>query len=121
MSDRPRAPELPAHFAWLNTDRPLSFARELQGQVVLLDFWTFCCINCMHVLPDLAYLEKKFPKELVVIGVHSAKFDNERESGNIRKAIVRYEIEHPVINDARMTVWQKFQVSSWPTLVLIDP
>src|SRR5262249_8499383 len=75
----------------------------------------------MHVLPDLAYLEKKFDKELVVIGVHSAKFDNERESGNIRKAILRYEIAHPVINDAKMTVWRKFEVSSWPTLVLIDP
>lgn len=114
------SPDLDGGIEWLNTSDKISL-KDLRGKVVLLDFWTFCCINCMHVLPDLAYLEKKFDKELVVIGVHSAKFDNERESGNIRKAILRYEIAHPVINDAKMTVWRKFEVSSWPTLVLIDP
>jgi sugar lactone lactonase YvrE len=93
----------------------------LRGKVVLLDFWTFCCINCMHVLPDLAFLEKKYDKQLVVIGVHSAKFANEKETENIRRAIVRYEIAHPVINDSDMLVWQKFGVNSWPSLVLIDP
>jgi thiol-disulfide isomerase/thioredoxin/sugar lactone lactonase YvrE len=105
---------------WLNTDGDISL-KDLRGKVVLLDFWTFCCINCMHILPDLKYLEHKYKKQLVVIGVHSAKFENEKESENIRRAIVRYEIEHPVINDANMTVWRKFGVSSWPTLVLIDP
>ena len=114
------APELDGGIEWLNSAGPISM-KELKGKVVLLDFWTFCCINCMHVLPDLAYLEKKFSKELVVIGVHSAKFDNERETGNIRKAILRYEIQHPVVNDARMTIWRTFSVNSWPTLVLIDP
>lgn len=114
------SPDLDGGVEWLNTSGEISL-KDLRGKVVLLDFWTFCCINCMHVLPDLAYLEKKFDKELVVIGVHSAKFDNERETGNIRKAILRYEIAHPVINDAKMTVWRKFEVSSWPTLVLIDP
>jgi len=105
---------------WLNTSGEINL-KDLRGKVVLLDFWTYCCINCIHVLPDLKYLEKKFGKELVVIGVHSAKFDNEKESGNIRKAILRYEIEHPVINDAKMTVWRKFGVNSWPSMVLIDP
>ncbi|HID20935.1 MAG TPA: redoxin domain-containing protein, partial [Planctomycetaceae bacterium] len=62
---------------WLNTSRELSL-HELRGKVVLLDFWTYCCINCMHVLPDLKYLEKKYAKQLVVIGVHSAKFENEK-------------------------------------------
>jgi sugar lactone lactonase YvrE len=118
--DRFPSPDLDGGIEWLNTSGEISL-KDLRGKVVVLDFWTFCCINCMHVLPDLAYLEKKFDKELVVIGVHSAKFDNERESGNIRKAILRYEIAHPVINDAKMIVWRKFQVSSWPTLVLIDP
>jgi thiol-disulfide isomerase/thioredoxin/sugar lactone lactonase YvrE len=114
------APDFPAGIEWLNTDRPLSL-RELRGKVVLLDFWTYCCINCMHVIPDLKKLEQKYANELVVIGVHSAKFAGERETGNIRQAILRYEIEHPVVNDKDMTVWQQFAVRAWPTLILIDP
>ena len=114
------APELDGGVEWLNTSGPISM-KDLRGKIVLLDFWTFCCINCMHVLPDLDFLEKKYGKEIVVIGVHSAKFDNEKETGNIRKAILRYEIEHPVINDANMIVWRKFQVRAWPSLVLVDP
>ena len=118
--NRHPAPELEGGVEWLNSAGPISL-KDLRGKVVLIDFWTFCCINCMHVLPDLAYLEKKYPNELVVVGVHSAKFDNEKETGNIRKAILRYEIEHPVVNDANMTIWQKFGVNSWPTVVLLDP
>lgn len=114
------APDLDGGVEWLNTSGEINL-KDLRGKIVLLDFWTYCCINCMHILPDLAFLEKKYPNELVVIGVHSAKFDNEKESGNIRKAIVRYEIEHPVINDADMVVWRKFEASSWPTFALIDP
>ncbi|HUQ70179.1 MAG TPA: thioredoxin-like domain-containing protein [Planctomycetaceae bacterium] len=119
--NRVPAVELEGGVEWLNTAGPISLKEDLRGKVVLLDFWTFCCINCMHVLPDLAYLEEKYPNELVVIGVHSAKFDNEKETSNIRKAILRYEIAHPVINDAEMVVWRKFAVRAWPTLVLIDP
>lgn len=114
------APSLDGGVEWLNTKEPLSL-KDLRGKVVVLDFWTFCCINCIHVIPDLKYLEKKYPNELVVIGVHSAKFDNEKETGNIRKAILRYEIAHPVVNDANMTLWRKFEIRSWPSLVLIDP
>ena len=114
------APGLEGGAGWLNTSGEITL-KDLRGKIVLLDFWTYCCINCMHVLPDLAYLEKKFDKEIVVIGVHSAKFDNEKETENIRRAILRYEIEHPVINDSSMTVWRKFGVHSWPTLVLLDP
>ncbi|MFN0056558.1 MAG: thioredoxin-like domain-containing protein [Planctomycetales bacterium] len=115
-----KAPDLDGGTGWLNTAGEITL-KDLRGKVVLLDFWTYCCINCMHVLPDLKYLEQKFDKQLVVIGVHSAKFENEKESDNIRRAIMRYEIEHPVINDSEMTVWRKFDVRSWPTLVLIDP
>ena len=118
--NRHPSPELEGGVEWLNTGGPISI-KDLRGKIVLIDFWTFCCINCMHVLPDLAYLEKKYPKELVVIGVHSAKFDNEKETGNIRKAILRYEIEHPVVNDADMIIWRKFGVNSWPSLVVVDP
>ncbi len=114
------APELTGGAAWLNVPKPLTLA-DLKGKVVLLDFWTYCCINCMHIIPDLKKLEAKYPKELVVIGVHSAKHRNERESENIRQAILRYEIEHPVINDSDFALWQAYGVRAWPTLVLIDP
>jgi DNA-binding beta-propeller fold protein YncE len=105
---------------WVNTPAPLALA-DLRGRYVLLDFWTFCCINCMHVLPELNKLEHAFPNELVVIGVHSAKFQGERVTDNIREAVLRYEIEHPVVNDAKMQIWGTYGARSWPTLVLIDP
>ena len=113
-----RASEFPANLDWLNTDRPLSM-QELKGKVVLLDFWTYCCINCIHVLPDLKRLEHEFPNELVVVGVHSAKFTAEQETKNITQAILRYEIEHPVINDNQMILWREYEVRSWPTPVYI--
>ncbi len=114
------APELDGGTAWLNTAQPIKL-KDLKGKIVLLDFWTLCCINCIHTLPDLAKLEKKYPKELVVIGVHTAKFDNEKDTASIRKAILRYEITHPVVNDAEQKIWEAYAVRSWPTLVLIDP
>jgi thiol-disulfide isomerase/thioredoxin len=117
---RVRAPELTGGRSWLNTDKPLSLA-ALKGKVVLLDFWTYGCINCIHIIPDLKRLEAKYPNQLVVIGVHSAKFDNERETENIRRIIMRYEIEHPVVNDADMKIWDNYAVRAWPTRILIDP
>lgn len=117
---RVRAPEIIGGKGWLNTDKPLSIA-ALKGKFILLDFWTYGCINCIHIIPDLKKLEAKYPNELVVIGVHSAKFQNEKETENIRKIILRYEIEHPVYNDAEFTVWESYGVRAWPTQVLIDP
>src|SRR5687768_14709476 len=105
---------------WVNTAAPISLA-DLRGRFVLLDFWTYCCINCMHVLPELKKLEHAYPNELVVIGIHSAKFEGEQVSDNIREAALRYEIEHPVVNDAEMAIWRRYGARSWPTLVLIDP
>lgn len=119
-SDRIRAPELNGARGWLNTDKPLTLS-ALRGKVVLLDFWTYGCINCMHIIPDLKRLERKYPNELVVIGVHSAKFANEKETENIRRIILRYEIEHPVINDADFAIWNAYAVNAWPTRYLIDP
>ena len=117
---RVRAPEIQGGRGWLNTDKPLSLA-ALKGKVVLLDFWTYGCINCIHIIPDLKKLEAKYANELVVIGVHSAKFQNEKETENIRRIILRYEIEHPVYNDSEFAVWQSYGVRAWPTQVLIDP
>ncbi|KAG6555690.1 hypothetical protein Mapa_002927 [Marchantia paleacea] len=106
---------------WLNSP-PLRLQSDLRGKLVLLDFWTYCCINCMHVLPDLAYLEKKFKGQpFTVIGVHSAKFDNEKDSNAIRNAVLRYDVTHPVVNDGEMTMWRQLGVSSWPTLALVGP
>ncbi|MCG6135653.1 MAG: redoxin domain-containing protein [Nostoc sp. LLA-1] len=120
MTPRVRAPELPQNYTWLNTDKPLSL-KQLKGRVVILDFWTYCCINCLHILPDLKYLEQKYQDSLTVIGVHSAKFDNEKEIENIRQAILRYDIEHPVLVDSNFRIWQEYAVRAWPTLMIIDP
>jgi thiol-disulfide isomerase/thioredoxin/sugar lactone lactonase YvrE len=115
-----KAEELDGGSAWLNTAGPVRL-KDLRGKFVVLDFWTYCCINCIHTLPDLAKLEKKYANQLVVIGVHSAKFDNEKDSAAIRKAVLRYEISHPVVNDSEMKIWRRYHIRSWPTLVLIDP
>ena len=115
-----RAPELTGGKGWLNTDKPLSIA-GLKGKIILLDFWTYGCINCIHIIPDLKKLEAKYQKELVVIGVHSAKFDNEKDTENIRKIVLRYNIEHPVVNDADFKIWEAYAIKAWPGLVVIDP
>ncbi|HEY6804170.1 MAG TPA: thioredoxin-like domain-containing protein [Pyrinomonadaceae bacterium] len=117
---RVRAPEITGGRGWLNTDKPLSIA-ALKGKFILLDFWTYGCINCIHIIPDLKKLEAKYANQLVVIGIHSAKFKNEQETENIRRIILRYEIEHPVYNDADFNVWQSYAVNAWPTQYLIDP
>jgi DNA-binding beta-propeller fold protein YncE len=106
--------------AWINTDNPIK-SDDLKGRVVLLDFWTLCCINCIHTIPDLAKLEAKYPGVLVVVGVHTPKFPNEKKTASIQKAVMRYQVKHPVVNDAEGIIWRRFRVNSWPTLVLIDP
>ncbi|CAL8471539.1 g11081 [Coccomyxa elongata] len=114
-------PEFPAGAQWFNAP-PLKLARELRGKVVVLDFWTYCCINCMHVLPELAALERKYAgRPVAVVGVHSAKFDNEKDNEAIRNAVLRYDVSHPVVNDARMVLWRDLGVASWPTLVIVSP
>ncbi|MBD3255026.1 MAG: redoxin domain-containing protein, partial [Candidatus Lokiarchaeota archaeon] len=115
------AVEFPEDKEWLNTQEALTL-EKLKGQVVLLDFWTYCCINCIHVLDDLKYLEDKYQKEpFVIIGVHSAKFKNEKDKTNIRSALARYEIRHPVLIDNEMKLWKKYKISAWPSFVLIGP
>jgi len=106
--------------SWLNTSRPLT-VEDLKGRIILVDFWTYCCINCMHIIPELQELEKTYGDKITIIGVHSAKFQNERDSANIRAAILRYGIEHPVVNDGNFYIWKKFGIHAWPTLMLINP
>ena len=115
-----RAPEFPAGMQWLNTDKPLTMA-DLRGKIVLLDFWTYCCINCIHIIPELHKLEEQFPDSLVVIGVHAPKYSAEQITDNIRQAILRYDIRHPVVNDKNHDIWDSYAVSAWPTIALVSP
>ncbi len=114
------APSLDGAVDWLNVAAPVSI-EQLRGKVAILDFWTYGCVNCLHVLRDLKTLEQRFPDELVVIGVHSAKFANEKATENLRRILVRYEIEHPVANDANLEIWRRYGAQAWPTRVIIDP
>ncbi len=117
---RVRAPELTGRGGWLNTSEPLSLTR-LRGKVVLLDFWTFCCANCLHVLDELRPLEEKYRDVLVVVGVHSPKFAHETEHEAVAAAVDRYEVHHPVLDDPDLDLWRQYAVRAWPTLVVIDP
>jgi thiol-disulfide isomerase/thioredoxin len=115
------APDFPQDLEWINTGGKRLSLAQLRGKVVLLDFWTFGCINCLHVIPDLERLEASYPRELVVIGVHSAKFENEGRTEAIRKVAQRYELKHPILNDHEFEVWRSYGANAWPTFALIDP
>lgn len=113
-----------AGLEWFNVSRALTHAQDLKGRISVLDFFTYCCINCMHILPDLEALEEQHPPEqgeVLVVGVHSAKFENERVSANILAAIERYHIHHPVVNDAEAKMWTQLGIACWPTLLILDP
>ncbi|EHB09741.1 NHL repeat-containing protein 2 [Heterocephalus glaber] len=116
-------PEFPEGLEWLNTEEPISVYKDLRGKVVILDFFSYCCINCIHLLPDLHELEHTYSDKdgLLIVGVHSAKFPNEKVLDNITSAVLRYNITHPVVNDADASLWQDLEVSCWPTLVILGP
>ncbi|MEU6799709.1 thioredoxin-like domain-containing protein [Streptomyces neyagawaensis] len=118
---RVRAPELTGKGGWLNTGGRQYTLADLRGRIVLLDFWTFCCINCLHVLDELRELEEKHRDTVVVIGVHSPKFAHEAEHAAVVDAVERYGVEHPVLDDPELATWKQYAVRAWPTLVVIDP
>ncbi|MCW6160033.1 MAG: redoxin domain-containing protein [Candidatus Micrarchaeales archaeon] len=116
-----KAPEFPKDFNWINTTEPLSLL-GLRGHIVILDFWTYGCINCIHMVPILEKLQEAFKDQpVIVIGVHSAKFANEQKAENIAEAVKRYEITHPVVVDEKMQIWKSYGINAWPTLVIIGP
>lgn len=116
-----RAPAFPTNLDWINTGGE-SLARDaLRGRIVLLDFWSYGCINCQHVLPQLRELERRFANEVTVIGVHSGKYAAERETDRIRAAARRLGVAHPIVNDRQYRIWRSFAVRAWPTLVFVDP
>ncbi|MEU9797558.1 NHL domain-containing thioredoxin family protein [Streptomyces sp. NPDC051000] len=120
-SARLRAPELIGKGGWLNTGgKELSLA-DLRGRIAVLDFWTFCCVNCLHVLDELRELEEKHRDTLVIIGVHSPKFVHEAEHSAVVDAVERYGVHHPVLDDPELATWKQYAVRAWPTLVVIDP
>ncbi|WP_129337879.1 NHL domain-containing thioredoxin family protein [Cellulomonas endophytica] len=115
-----RASELVGR-GWLNTGgRDLRLA-DLRGKVVVLDFWTFCCINCLHVLDELRALEERHRDVLVVVGVHSPKFVHEADPVALAAAVERYEVRHPVLDDPGLVTWGAYTARAWPTLVVVDP
>jgi len=105
---------------WLNTGGAELDLETLRGKIVLLDFWTFCCVNCLHVLDELRPLKEKFADELVVIGVHSPKFEFEKDAEALAANIERYEVTHPVIDDPELETWTAYGARAWPTLMLLD-
>jgi len=120
-SKYPRIPDFKSEYSWFNVSTPVTMDR-LEGQVTLLDFFTYCCINCMHILPDLERLEEKWGRKgLVVVGVHSAKFENEKVGEHLGHAIARYNIRHPVCNDSQATMWSTLGVTCWPTQLVLGP
>jgi thiol-disulfide isomerase/thioredoxin len=120
VTARVRAPELRGR-GWLNTGGTAYSISELRGRFVLLDFWTFCCVNCLHVIDELRRVEEKYAEELVVVGVHSPKFVHEADPDALKAAVERYEVHHPVLDDPELVTWQAYTARAWPTLVLVDP
>jgi sugar lactone lactonase YvrE/thiol-disulfide isomerase/thioredoxin len=117
---RVRAPELSGAGGWINTTFPLSLA-ALSGKVVVLHFWTYCCVNCLRVLDELRPLEQRFADVLVVVGVHSPKFPREHDHRAVESAVLRHRVGHPVLDDPDLSTWHQYGVRGWPTLVVIDP
>src|ERR1700757_2391200 len=118
---RVRAPELIGKGGWLNTGGKELTLSGLRGRIVILDFWTFCCINCLHVLDELRPLEERYADVLVVIGVHSPKFEHEKDPAAVKAAVERYAVTHPVLDDPAMLTWREYTAKAWPTLAVVDP
>ncbi|MER7575611.1 NHL domain-containing thioredoxin family protein [Streptomyces sp. NPDC126514] len=118
---RVRAPELTGRGGWINTGGKDLRLADFRGRVLILDFWTFCCINCLHVIDELRSLERRHPDTVVVVGVHSPKFVHEAEHRAVVDAVERYGVEHPVLDDPDLATWKQYAVRAWPTLVVIDP
>lgn len=120
ISGSEKAIEFPANLEWLNTSEPV-FLRDLRGKIVLIDFWTYGCINCLHNFPELQKIQAEYPDVLAIVGIHSGKFQTERDSESISRIVDRFGLEHPVANDSNFDVWDAWGVYAWPTLALIDP
>ncbi len=113
------APDFSGIEAWINSP-PLSMA-GLKGKVVLIDFWTYSCINCIRTLPSMIDLDRKYrAKGLVIVGVHAPEFEFEKNQRNVKNAVVSHQITYPVALDNHLDTWTNFNNSYWPAHYLID-
>ena len=117
---RVRAPELRGR-GWLNTGGKQLSIKDFRGRVLIVDFWTFCCVNCLHVLDELRPLEEKYADVLDIVGVHSPKFEHERDPVALAAAVERYGVAHPVLDDPDLVTWDQYTAKAWPTLCVVDP
>lgn len=113
------APDMATQGAWLNS--PALSSADLKGKVVLVDFWTYSCINCLRTLPYIkSWYQTYKDKGFVVIGVHAPEFDFEKDKANVEKAIKRFEIPYPIVQDNDHTLWNRFDNQYWPAHYLIN-
>jgi DNA-binding beta-propeller fold protein YncE len=115
-----RAPELIGAGGWINADGRLSLG-ALAGKIVVLDFWSYCCINCLRVSDELRPIEKRFADEVIIVGVHSPKFPREHDHAAVVRAVARHGISHPVLDDPDLATWRQYGVRGWPTVIVVDP
>jgi len=114
-----QAPEFKSNTPWVNT-KPLSL-EALKGKVVIVDFWTFSCRNCINTFPHLKEWHKNYSDDgLVIVGVHSPEFRFERDIGNLKEAITSHGIEYPVVQDNDFRIWNAYNNQYWPSKYLID-
>ena len=119
LPDLGAAPEL-TNTTWLNVDAPLRLA-DLRGKVVLLEMWTFDCINCQHVIPSLKEWNSKYKDQgLVIIGNHYPEFSFEADLNHLKDAVEQNQIQYAVAQDNDGATWQAYNNQYWPTLYLID-
>ena len=119
LPDLGLAPEL-TNETWLNVDSPLRLA-DLRGKVVIVEMWTFGCINCQHVMPALKEWHSKYKDQgLVIIGNHFPEFPNERDLNNLKEAVARNDIQYAVAQDNDGATWWAYGTQYWPSLYLID-
>ena len=120
VDQRKAAPALDGATSWLDVDHPLTLA-ELKGRVVVVDFWTSGCINCIHTLATLKKVEERFAGQpVVVIGIHSPKFDAEGESARLASTLEAYDLHHPVAVDGKHALWDRWGAEAWPTVMVLD-
>jgi cytochrome c biogenesis protein CcdA/thiol-disulfide isomerase/thioredoxin len=116
------APEFVGNQQWFNTpgNQPLSL-RSLRGRVVLVDFWTYTCINCLRTLPYLTAWDRTYREDgLTIVGVHSPEFPFEKDAGNVREAIERNDIRYPVVQDNDLATWSAYGNQYWPSEYFVD-
>lgn len=115
-----RAPDFTPGLDWIQDAGVAPTLAALRGRVAVVDLWTYGCINCQHVAPELRALERHFGDRLAVVGVHSGKFVAERVTGRIAHAAARLGVEHPVANDRQFRTWRAWAARGWPTLAVVD-